>query len=133
MRIVLDTNVLVSALLNPNGKPASVLRLVLGREVVLCVDARIFSEYRHVLMRPRFGFRLAYVEALLAFIEYEAISVTPSPLDVAFPDTDDLPFYETALAAKARYLVTGNQVHYPKVEWIITPAVFVNTFLSDKQ
>ena len=56
MRIVLDTNVLVSALLSPHGAPAAVLQLVVTGRVVLCFDARVLSEYREVLRREKFDF-----------------------------------------------------------------------------
>jgi len=56
MRIVLDTNVLVSALINPYGKPAAVLNAILSRLVFLCYDARIIDEYERVLRRRRFQF-----------------------------------------------------------------------------
>lgn len=65
MRIVLDTNVLVSGLLNPYGAPGQIARMVATGEISLCFDARILGEYRDVLVRPRFGFRAEHVDALL--------------------------------------------------------------------
>ena len=53
MKIVLDTNVLVSGILSPNGPPAAVLRALLTERVTLCFDERIVSEYRDVLTRTK--------------------------------------------------------------------------------
>ncbi len=69
MRVVLDTSVLVSGLLNPHGSPARVLDLVTAGPVVLFYDDRIIAEYRALLSRPRFAFDPANVAALLALIE----------------------------------------------------------------
>lgn len=113
MRIVLDTNVLVSGLLSPYGAPAEVVGLVVSGAITLCVDARILIEYGQVLARPRFAFDPDKVEALLDFIEAEAIPVMPTPLEARLPDPDDEPFLEVALASHADALVTGNPVHYP--------------------
>ncbi len=56
MKIVVDTNVLVAALINPYGSPAGVLNCILSNRVCPCFDARIIDEYERVLQRPRFGF-----------------------------------------------------------------------------
>jgi len=67
MIIVLDTNVLVSAILQPRGKPAAVLDLVLTSQVLLAYDRRIMMEYREVLHRPKFKFDKKHVETVLSF------------------------------------------------------------------
>lgn len=69
MKIVLDTNVLVSGLLSPQGAPATVLRSVLAGSVSICVDERILSEYRIVLARSKFDFDVERVAVLLGFLE----------------------------------------------------------------
>ena len=56
MRIVLDTNVLVSGLLTPFGSSGEIVRMVFSGELILCIDARILSEYKEVLNRPKFKF-----------------------------------------------------------------------------
>jgi uncharacterized protein len=129
LRIVLDTNVLISGLLSPYGPPAEVVGMVVGGAVTLCVDARILIEYEQVLMRPRFGFAPAAVDALIAFVEAESLHVASTPWSEPLPDPDDAPFLEVAVAGDADCLVTGNVAHFPErsrgsVE-VRTPAEFV--------
>ena len=114
MRIVLDTNVLVSALLSPFGPPGEILRLVTTGVIQVCHDTRILGEYRQVLLRPAFPFRPHHVDSLLDQIEADGEAVTAFPLSERLPDPDDEAFLEVALAGAARYLVTGNLKHYPE-------------------
>lgn len=110
---MLDTNVVVSGLLNSFGAPGRVLDLALAGELTVAYDDRVLSEWREVLQREKFGFSPADdVESLLAFFEEEGLRVAPSPLGVELPDPDDLPFLEVAREAGAT-LVTGNPRHYP--------------------
>lgn len=69
MKVVLDTNVLMSGLLSPQGAPAAVLRCILAGSALVCFDERILSEYRGVLARSKFGFDAAQAAILLEFIE----------------------------------------------------------------
>jgi putative PIN family toxin of toxin-antitoxin system len=113
LRIVLDTNVLVSGLLSRYGAPADVVRLVVSGSVTLCVDVRILIEYEQVLGRPKFAFDPDKVEALLDFSASEAVPVMPTPLEHGLPDPSDEPFLEVAIAGQADAWVSGNLVHYP--------------------
>ena len=107
MRVVIDTNVLVSGLLSPFGPSARILDLVLLGELTPVFDDRILAEYREVLARREFGFDPEDVRQLLHFFEVEGERVTAPPLAVTLPDPDDLPFLETAVAAGADALITG--------------------------
>ncbi len=111
-RVVLDTNVLVSALINAFGAPGRVLDMALRGDLIVAYDDRILAEWREVLRREKFGFTPANVNALLEFIEHEGVKVNPPVLNAELPDPDDLPFLETAAAADAN-LMTGNLKHYP--------------------
>ena len=129
MKIVLDTNVLVSGLLNPYGSPGQIVTLVAAGELSICFDSRILGEYRDVLLRPKFGFQVRHVEALLEQIHAAGKSVSALPLSRPLPDRDDEPFLEVALTASTDYLVTGNHRHYPTnlaadVQ-VMTPAKFM--------
>lgn len=112
MRIVLDTNVLIAALLSPHGAPAQLLELALAGEVVLLLDDRILAEYRDVARRPKFGFAEADVARVLDGVEAMAEHITALPLAVTLPDPADLPFLEVAAAGQADALVTGNARHF---------------------
>jgi putative PIN family toxin of toxin-antitoxin system len=130
MRIVLDTNVLISALLNPNGHPASIINLILSDELILLFDNRIMDEYRQVLSREKFNFDAALYEPLLDYISDNGIFVVAQPFKSPHVDKDDAAFYEVALSAQADWLITGNTKHFPKEKLIITPACFIDKFLS---
>lgn len=113
MRAVLDTNIIVSSLMDAFSSSAEVVRLVISEKVQLCHDVRIISEYREVLLRPKFSFDANQVNDYLAHIEACGIAVTAEPLAKHLPDLNDEVFLEVALTGKAQYLVTGNLKHYP--------------------
>ena len=113
MRVVLDTNVLVSGLLSPFGPPGDIVRLITTGTVRVCYDARILCEYRQVLLRPAFPFSQGQVESVLAQLEADGDLVTADPLPESLPDPDDEVFLAVALASQAHCLVTGNIRHYP--------------------
>ena len=112
MRIVLDTNVLVSALLSPTGKPSQVFQRFLRGEFVLCYDERIMHEYEQVLKRPKFHFDQEQVKTILGYIRLVGLDVTAPAMDIPFADEYDKKFYEVAKFAEA-ILVTGNLKHFP--------------------
>ncbi len=120
LKAVIDTNILVSALLSPSGSPAKVLDHVLNGNIILCYDSRMVAEYQDVLLRPKFGFDKRAVKQVVDFIVHSGISIVPVPILEAFEDEDDKAFYEVARTAKA-YLVTGNAKHFPKEPMVITP------------
>jgi len=124
IKAVIDTNILVSALLSPSGSPAKVLDHVLNGNVVMCYDSRMIAEYQQVLLRPKFGFDKKAVRQVIDFIVHSGISVVPVPILDAFEDEDDKMFYEVAKTAKA-YLVTGNAKHFPKESMAIAPQEFL--------
>ena len=129
MRIVLDTNVLVSALLSPFGPPARVLGLVMTGAVNCCVDARILAEYDHVIHRPRLSIDPAKADEVLEELHQSGLSAASVPLPRPLPHEDDDPFVEVGLAGGARCLVTVNAAHFPDDRClglpVISPAEFV--------
>lgn len=115
MRLVFDTNVLVSALLNPGRTPDLALEAARRAAVTVLVDDRIEAEYREVLARPKFRkVDPAKREALLAetLTGCERVTVT-APFEGALIDADDRVFVEVARAGSADAIVTGNTKHYP--------------------
>ncbi len=113
MRLVVDTNVLMSGLLSPFGPPGVIVNLIAAGQVRLCYDTRIFAEYADVLGRPAFPFAEAQVTALLSEITATGELTGAIPLAAQLPDPTDAPFLEVAIAASAKYLVTGNTKHFP--------------------
>lgn len=113
MPVVIDTNVLVSGLLNPDGSPARVLDLLLANVIQAAFDDRILAEYDEVLTRKPFSFNRKHVEALLDHIRLHGTLVSALPMPPGdYRDRTDLPFAEVALAAEATVLVTGNPAHF---------------------
>ena len=113
MRGVLDTNVLVSGLLTPNGPPGRIVDGILLGELVPVFDDRILREYALVLARPRFRFDPDRVAAVLEYLERAGEPVVAPPLSVALPDAADRAFLEVAWHADVHALVTGNLRHFP--------------------
>jgi uncharacterized protein len=112
-RIVIDTNVLISAALKPSGRQALVLELVAFRAVEMFVSEPILAEYREVFSRPKFShLDPKDISRLLALIEAEATMVTAAgKLTISEHDSDNR-FYECADAVAADYIVTGNLKHF---------------------
>ncbi len=115
MRVVVDTNVLVSALLRPDSVPARAVAGLVARRAVFLYDARIVEEYRAVLARPKFGAigaeaRAGLLGALLGGPPVAHVPAWAGPL----LDPDDRMFVEVALAGRADALVTGNLRDYPR-------------------
>ncbi len=133
MKIVLDTNVLVSGVLSPHGPPAAVLRALLTERVQLCFDERILSEYRDVLSRGKFAFDSELVAELLSFLEAGGFPTLAQPLDLALPDSTDRMFIEVAVFSQADFLVTGNLRHFPKSARqgiaVVSPREFIDALL----
>ena len=123
MRLVVDTNVLVSGLLSPFGPPGAIVQLIAAGRVRLCYDARIFAEYLEVLRRPMFPFGEAEVTALLSAVAATGELTGTVPLAAQLPDPTDAPFLEVAIAASAECLVTGNTRHFPPAHRHGTPVV----------
>ena len=113
VRVVFDTNVIVSAMLTSDGTCARLLMLAMDGTVVPVVDARLLREYERVLRRPKFGLAPEAVDGVLRFLEDTADTQVALPLNVALPDASDLPFLEVAATAGV-CLVTGNTRHFPE-------------------
>ena len=130
MKIVLDTNIVVSGVLQSQGNPAQVLTLALAGAVEVCHDERILAEYAEVLARPRFKFDPKRVREVLTKLDVDGLAVDASgEFRLDLPDADDEPFLAVALAASADFLVTGNLSDYPPDKRrgcaVVSPAAFM--------
>ena len=136
MKIVLDTNVLVSGLLTPFGTSGEIVRMISAGTLILQYDSRILLEYREVLYRPKFKFNREQIDLLLDYIKKNGRVVPTSPLEKRLPDPDDEPFLEVALGGKVECLVTGNKVHYPRQSRqgvkILSPSEFIHFYRKRK-
>jgi putative PIN family toxin of toxin-antitoxin system len=132
MRIVLDTNVVVSGLLHSQGNPAQVLALALAGAVHVLHDPRILAEYAEVLARPRFKLDPDRVHDVLTKVKLDGIGIQPGQQTLELPDANDEPFLAVALAGAADYLVTGNLADYPEEKRrgcaVVSPAEFMRTW-----
>lgn len=129
MRIyaVVDTNVLVSALLSrhPDTAVVKVVESLLSGQVIPLYNSEIMAEYREVLHREKFGLPSEEVDSIIAHIEKTGVSSARVSSCESFPDADDIVFYEVAVSREDAYLVTGNTRHFPKSVQVVTPAEFL--------
>lgn len=129
LTIVLDTNVLVSALIArgaatvrvagyeaaTKGIPGQILSLVLRGYLTLLYDDRILAEYEEVLGRRKFSKTIDREDAKLVLEAVRVLGKKPIPqlVDFRIPDPDDRMFLEVAFGGNADVLVTGNLRHFP--------------------
>jgi len=129
VRVVLDTNVLISACLKPGGLEAGMVGMALDGRVEACVTAEVWAEYEDVLLREKFRAMRGAAEGMLAALASRVVRVEAAGTVSAADDEDDNRFLECAAAAGARYLVTGNLRHYP-AEWGGTIVVNARGFVE---
>ena len=129
LRLVLDTNIVVSAALKPLGLQRTVLLLAITKPARLYLSPPIFAEYRAVLSRPELRIRKGLRQQLLQLLENRAYFVAPSGSLQVTSDPDDNIFLECADAARADYLITGNERHFPKF-WKKTKIINSREFIG---
>ena len=121
---VIDTNVIVSALIskNPNSSPLLVLAHVYSGTITPVFNAEILEEYRDVLSRDKFHLNPLDIEDALQVIQAYGLNVERAEVkDEKFPDPKDIVFYEAKISKEDAYLVTGNIKHFPKKPFVVTP------------
>ncbi len=114
MQVVIDTNVLVSGLLNRNSKPGLIIDSILKGNLQLVIDKRVFKEFHDVLHRPKFMIPKDLIESTLNFIAFSSIWVECKTIDFSkheIIDKGDLPFAELVINQSAM-LITGNTKHF---------------------
>ena len=124
-RIVIDTNVIVSAALSPTGSPAKIIELITeSNEIQIYYCAEMMAEYIEVLSRDYIKLSIEVQHSMTDAIKSVGTLVSSSISVVELPDEDDRVFYDTAKENGA-ILITGNTKHYPAESFIMTPAEFM--------
>ena len=121
---VLDTNVLVSAMLKGTSIPGIIVDYALNGPIIPLLNSEIILEYKEVLSRKKFSFPKKDVDELIAQISRHALFLERTKTSEIFPDPDDVVFYEITLTAKKdadAWLITGNKKHFPAKTFVVSP------------
>lgn len=121
---VIDTNVLVSAILSIHPDSATVIirDKIIDGLIIPLYNADIIEEYRNVLTRPKFHVPAELVDAVLDVILQKGFSLERTKTEEVFINPKDVVFYEIALSKEGSYVVTGNTKHFPVSPIVVTPA-----------
>ena len=132
---VIDTNVLVSALITHNSLSATakVVRLLLNGEFTPLYESSIIEEYQEVLHRAKFKLVPGVADALISFIKEHGIETSRTAFLDSMPDEDDRVFYEVSLSVEDSFMVTGNLKHYPQTPKVVSPADFLDVMIKSKE
>ena len=133
--VVIDTNVLVSAVLKSHSVPGSIVELAFDGPIIPILNEAIEKEYREVLSRPKFHLPEDLIEGIMSTLHKRAIYVDAEHLDIELPDPKDLVFYEVVMEERKEedaYLVTGNIRHFPNRPFIVTPREMLDIILRDQ-
>lgn len=126
---VIDTNVLISAMLKNNSVPGAVVAEALRGDIIPLINDEIIAEYKEVLGRPKFSFDPESVTIFLHELQKRAVYVNGDIIEDEIPDKDDAVFYAVLMEKRKdadAYLVTGNMKHFPVRTYIVTPKEMLN-------
>ena len=141
---VIDTNVLVSAMLKHHSVPGSIIDLAFDGPIIPILNDAIEKEYREVLSRPKFHLPSDLIEDILSSFHQRGLYVDAEELDIELPDPKDRVFYEVVMEERYEvvmeerkeedaYLVTGNIMHFPEKPYVVTPRQMLNIILEDRE
>ena len=131
---VIDTNVLVSAMLKWDSIPGNILELTYGGTIIPLLNAHIVKEYRDVLARSKFHLTADIIDGAVGELERLGIFLDADELDEELPDPKDRVFYEVVMEkrkSEAAYLVTGNIRHFPAKPFVVTPRQMLDIIVND--
>lgn len=129
---VIDTNVLVSAMLKWDSVPGNVMELVFSGVIIPLLNEHIVNEYREVLSRPKFHMTEEIIQNVLAELDKKGLYIDASKIDVAVPDPKDIVFYAVVMEERKTtdaFLVTGNIKHFPEKPYVVTPRQMMDIIL----
>ncbi|MBQ2727577.1 MAG: putative toxin-antitoxin system toxin component, PIN family [Clostridia bacterium] len=133
---VIDTNVLISAMLKWNSVPGNVLEFTFSGTIVPVLNEHIVHEYREVLSRPKFKFPKDIIDTVVSEIERLGIYIDAPELEVELPDPKDRVFYEVVMEERNTedaYLVTGNLKHFPEKPFVVTPRQMIDIIVGNME
>ncbi len=131
--VVLDTNVLVSAMLRWQSVPGTLLSLAFDGPVIPLLHESILSEYREVLHRPKFHLPDDVIETVIESLLQNGICVNAAHVEEEWPDPKDRIFYEVVMEKRKEtdaWLVTGNGKHFPVRPYVVTPREMLDIILG---
>lgn len=127
MRAVIDTNVIISALLKPGSKPGRIIEMVLEGKINAVVSRDMLGEYKRVVYRRKFSFTQEQIDTVLVLFDKAVLELPLPGQDTV--NADDAVFLAAAIAGGADYLITGNIRHFPERKYgnclAVTPAEFL--------
>lgn len=125
--VVIDTNVIVSALItkNPNAATTRVLELALMGEIVPLYNQNVLDEYLEVLTRKKFKLKEDSIQYIIKTITINGIDTLRTSFLEDMPDEDDRVFYELSLSEPDSLLITGNSKHFPRTPRVVSPSEFL--------
>lgn len=132
---VIDTNVLVSAMLKWNSVPGNIMEFAFSGTIIPVINDDIIAEYINVLSRPKFHLTGEIIEDVVGTIRNMGIYVDEEYIDIELPDAKDRVFYEVVMEERKEtdaYLVTGNIKHFPAETFIVTPRQMLDIIVSDE-
>lgn len=132
---VIDTNVLVSAMIKWNSVPGNVMEFIFDGLIVPLLNHEIVREYREVLARPKFHLTDDIINAVLEVVEKKGIYIDADTLEIDLPDPKDRIFYEVVMEERKQedaYLVTGNIKHFPIKPFVVTPRQMIDIIAEGK-
>ena len=132
---VIDTNVLVSAMLNADSIPGQIAEEALSGDIIPLYNDEIIAEYEDVLRRQKFKFDRKSVHFLVDTIIERGIPTDAGPVEDILPDATDIIFYAVTMEKRKEedaYLITGNLKHFPSKSFVVTPREMLEIIRNSK-
>ena len=131
---VIDTNVVVSAMLNWDSVPGNIVKFAFSDIIIPVFNEDILTEYRTVLLRPKFGLNEELVNKIIDSFTIHGLSIEAKDVEADFPDSKVAVFYQVTMAkieTDSTYLITGNIKHFPTKPFVVTPREMLDIILAD--
>ena len=130
---VIDTDVLVSAMIKWNSIPGNILELTFSGTIVPLLNKQIVKEYREVLGRPKFHLTSEIIDSVVDEMERLGLYIDADEIELNLPDPKDRIFYEVVMEERKSedaYLVTGNIKHFPSKPYVVTPRQMMDIIIE---